>query len=74
MVRLRCKKCHRRVNIHPIPINQGRSLIFKCPNFKCNAEGVFRNKNYIPFLFVKKITLASKQYYGILANKSFKKF
>jgi hypothetical protein len=64
MVRLKCKVCHLRVNIHPIPIEGGHKLLFVCP--KCHSRGVFRNKNYIPFLFVSKICLASRQYIGVL--------
>jgi hypothetical protein len=62
--RLRCKVCHKRVSIYPIPIQGGHKLLFVCP--RCNARGVFRNKNFIPFLFVRKISLASRQYFGVL--------
>lgn len=68
MVRLRCKRCHKRVTIKPIYSRDNRWVIFRCPNFKCNAEGVFRNKNYIPFLFVKKIRLVSRKYVAVLSS------
>ena len=64
MVRLRCKNCHRRVTIKPIYSRDNRWVLFRCP--KCWAEGSFRNKNYIPFLFVTRITLASRQYFAVL--------
>jgi hypothetical protein len=65
-MRFRCKVCHKRVNIHPTFIWGGRKILFKCPNPKCMVEGVFRNKDYVPFLFVRKISLVSRQYFGVL--------
>ena len=73
MVRLRCKKCHRRVTIKPVYSRDNRWVIFRCPNFKCNAEGVFKNKNYIPFLFVKKISLVSRQQFFAVLNPTHRK-
>lgn len=66
MVRLRCKKCHKRVTIKPIYSRDNRWVLFRCPNFKCNAEGMFKNKNYIPPMFVRKVSLASRQYFAVL--------
>jgi hypothetical protein len=31
------------------------------------SSGVFRNKDYVPFLFVNKIVLASRQYFAVLS-------
>ena len=63
-MRFRCKVCRVRVSIYPTYSNGGRRIVFTCPN--CLASGSFRNKDYVPFLFVKNISLASRQYFGVL--------
>ena len=63
-MRFRCKVCHCRVNIHPSFSRDNRLIRFSCPS--CLASGTFRNRNFVPPLFVCVIRLASMQYFGVL--------
>jgi hypothetical protein len=65
-MRFRCKVCHFRVNIYPSYSPDNRLIRFSCP--RCLASGTFRNRDYVPFLFVRVIRLASRQYVGVLSS------
>lgn len=65
-MRFRCKVCRCRVNFHPSFSRDNRRIFFRCPN--CLASGSFRNKDFVPPLFVKHIRLASRQYVGVLSS------
>lgn len=62
-----CRMCHRQSMFRPTLIDGGRRFILVCP--KCNSRGIFRNKDYVPFLFVKNIRLASRQYFAVLSSQ-----
>jgi hypothetical protein len=68
-MRFRCKVCHKRVTIKPIYSRDNREILLRCTNPKCLAEGVFRNKDFVPFLFVKNIKVVSRvQFFGVLSS------
>lgn len=68
-VRMRCKVCGRRVSILPVVFARGRLARFTCP--LCLASGVFRNRDFVPFLFVHSVRVVSRaQYWGVLKYSS----